>query len=361
MATGLDQPLFAASPPGDLGRLFIVGKDGQIDILDLATQQILPTPFLDLTGQIATGGEQGLLGLAFHPDFAHNGLFYVNLINTNGDTEIRRYRASSVDPNAADSASATPVIAIDQPAGFTNHKAGWLGFGPDGYLYAALGDGGGSGDPGKQRAKPRQPTWQDTASRRQFRRVPCGRRAQLHDTRRQSVRRDYCGSDEIWALGLRNPWRPSFDRGLGDFYIADVGQNRWEEIDLGQLGANYGWRILEGPDVFSAGAPAGGTLTAPIYSYGRDVGDSITGGYVYRGPSEGLQGHYFFADFVAGKVFTLHSDGGLWMAVDRTSQITPDVGSINLPSSFGQDALGNLYVVDFDGDIFRLDAERELR
>ena len=157
------------------------------------------------------------------------------------------------------------------------------------------------------------------------------------------------------GLGLRNPWRPSFDRGTGDFYIADVGQGTWEEIDIGIKGANYGWNAFEGPAAFPGGDPvSGGTLTFPIYSYNHSVGQSITGGYVYRGPSDGLQGQYFFADFSQGKVWTLASSAASWVATERTSQIAYDFGTLNNPSSFGEDALGNLYVVDFDGDIFRL-------
>ena len=162
------------------------------------------------------------------------------------------------------------------------------------------------------------------------------------------------GADEIWALGLRNPWRPGFDRGTGDLYIADVGQGAWEEIDIGIKGANYGWNHYEGPAVFPGGdSVSGGTLTFPIYSYDHSVGHSITGGYAYRGTSDGLQGQYFFADFIDDRFFTLHFDGTNWVATERTSQIVADFGAINSPSSFGEDGRGDLYVVDFDGDVFR--------
>ena len=162
------------------------------------------------------------------------------------------------------------------------------------------------------------------------------------------------GADEIFALGLRNPWRPSFDRALGDFYIADVGQNQWEEIDLGQIGANYGWNAFEGPDPYPGGGPLISPAVAPIYYYDHTVGHSITGGYVYRGEGEALQGQYFFADFVDNKVFTLRFNGTTWTATERTSQIVPDFGPVNSPASFGEDGLGNLYLVDFGGDIFKL-------
>jgi glucose/arabinose dehydrogenase len=352
VASGLDQPLYLTAPPDDLERLFIVEKTGRIKILDLGTGQVLGDPFLDVSSQITTSSESGLLGLVFDPDFTQNGYFYVNLINASGDTEIRRYQVST-DPNRANSASSTLILAVDQPNGLANHKAGWLGFGPDGYLYAALGDGGGGGDPFKN--------GQNIDSLLgKILRLDVHSDAFPNDaTHNYAIPGDnpfvgVTGADEIWAFGLRNPWRPSFDRVLGDFFIADVGQNQWEEIDIGQAGANYGWNVNEGPAVFAGGPLTGGSAVSPIYSYSHSVGQSITGGYVYRGESEGLQGYYFFADFVADRIFTLHFDGSAWVAVERTSQITADVGAINNPASFGQDNYGNLYVVDLDGDIFRL-------
>ena len=193
------------------------------------------------------------------------------------------------------------VIPIPQPAA-GDRKGGCVGFGPDGYLYAALGDGGGAND--------------------------------------------------VFHNGQN--WRPSFDRALGDLYIADVGLSRWEEIDLGQSGANYGWPRFEGPEVLFPGPLTGGLAAPPVFSYEHSVGQSITGGYVYRGEGEALQGQYFYADFISGRVFTLRLDGGSWVATERTSQIMTTAGALNNPSSFGEDARGNLYVVDFDGDIFKL-------
>jgi glucose/arabinose dehydrogenase len=286
VATGFGQPIFAGAAPGDTSRLFIVEKTGLIKVLDLATGQVLATPFLDVSGEILTNGERGLLGLAFDPNFASNGFFYVYLINNpNADAEIRRYQVSS-NPNVADAASVTPIITIDQTLN-QNHKAGWIGFGPDGYLYIASGDGAPStngqdlntvlgkilridvnsdafpGDPARNYAVPADNPFAAAA-----------------------------GADEIFALGLCNPWRDSFDRGLGDFYIADVGANQWEEVNLGQIGANYGWHVFEGPDVFAGGTPTGGSAVAPIHFYSHSVGQSITGGYVYRGEAEFLQGQY---------------------------------------------------------------------
>ncbi len=349
VVTGLSQPLFVAAPDHDLARLFIVEKSGVIRILDLSTNQLLPAPFLDITGEVSAVGERGLLGLAFHPDFATNGLFYVNLINSAGDTEIRRYQVSQADPNRADPATQSPVITIDQPDGSLNHKAGWLAFGPDGYLYAALGDGGPSDN--SQNA--------DSLLGKILRLdvngddFPDGARNYAIPSNNPFAAG--AGADEIFALGLRNPWRSSFDRALGDFYIADVGQTTWEEINLGANGANYGWNRFEGPDPLVPGPLGPGTLTAPIHSYNHDGGSlSVTGGYVYRGESEGLQGNYFFADFITGQLFTLRFNGTAWVATDRTAQLAPDAGTLSNPSSFGEDGSGNLYVVDFDGDVFRL-------
>ena len=278
VATGLTEPLFAGAPPGDTSRLFLVEKTGAIKILDLASGQVLPTPFLNLSGQIASDDERGLLGLAFDPDFASNGFFYVNVSNPNGNTDIRRYHVDASTPNVADPASATPVLSINQST-FGNHKGGWLGFGPDGDLYISVGDGGGGGDP--------LHSGQNINSLLgKILRIDVHGDDFLGDpTRNYHVPADNPfvgtnGADEIFGFGLRNPWRPSFDRALGDFYIADVGQNEWEEIDLGQKGANYGWIAYEGPVAYPGGDPISnaGPLVFPVYSYNHTVGQSITGG-----------------------------------------------------------------------------------
>ena len=354
VATDLTEPLFAGAPPGDSSRLFIVEKTGAIKILDLASAQVLPTPFLNLSGQIASDGERGLLGLAFDPDFANNGFFYINVSNPNGNTDVRRYHVDPATPNVADPASATPILSIDQST-FSNHKGGWLGFGPDGDLYISVGDGGGGGDPlhsGQNINSLLGKILRIDVHGDDFPSDPTHNYHVPVDN--PFVGTD--GADEIFAFGLRNPWRPSFDRALGDFYIADVGQNVWEEIDVGQKGANYGWNAYEGPVAYPGGDPASnaGPLVFPIYSYDHTVGHSITGGYVYRGEGEALQGQYFFADFIDGKVFTLRFNGTAWVATDRTAQITTDAGAIHNPSSFGEDARGNLYLVDYGGAVFKL-------
>jgi glucose/arabinose dehydrogenase len=353
VATGLGGAVFASSPPGDTGRLFIGQLDGTVRILDLATGQLLPTPFLNIASSIGVIGEGGLIGFAFDPNFASNGYVYVNVTNASDDTEIRRYQVSASDPNRIDPASASLVIRIDQPDGLTNHKGGWLGFGRDGYLYAALGDGGGGGDP--------LGTGQNNNDLLgNILRLDVHADAFPGDaTRNYAIPADNpfvgtVGADEVWAFGLRNPFRDGFDRGLGDLYIGDVGQGSFEEIDIGQSGGNYGWNLFEGNAPFASGTPTGGSVIAPIHAYGRSVGVTVIGGYVYRGQSEGLQGEYFFADEGNGHVFTLHNNGTSWVATDRTAQIAIDAGAINNPTSFGEDARGNLYIVDIDGDVFRL-------
>ena len=246
------------------------------------------------------------------------------------------------------------MITIDQPTGLTNHKGGWLAFGPDGYLYVALGDGGGAGDPFDNAQNI------DSLLGKMLRLDVHADAFPNDPSRNYSIPLDnpfigVAGADEILALGLRNPWRAGFDRGLGDLFIADVGQGKWEEINIGQTGANFEWPIFEGPEVFRGNASSGGgTPTVPIHFYGRDVGNVVTGGYVYRGSSEGLQGHYFFADAGSGRIFTLHRDGDSWVATERTSQIVSDTGLIDAPVSFGEDARGDLYIVDYDGEIFKL-------
>lgn len=352
VATGLVEPLFVGSPVGDSSRLFVLEKAGVIKIVDLGSNQVLARPFLDLTSTTLSTGEQGLLGLAFDPDFTTNGFFYVSRIALSGETEVIRYQVSATDANVADAASASLIAEIQQEA-FTNHKAGWIGFGPDSHLYVALGDGGSGGDPNNNGQNG------DSLLGKMLR-VDVRNDAFPADPQRNyTIPADNpfvgtAGADEIWALGLRNPFRNSFDRDLGTFYIADVGQAAWEEVNIGQSGANYGWRVFEGPDIFQSGPLGPGTLTAPIFAYDHSVGASITGGYVYRGESDGLQGHYFYGDFVTGGVFTLAFNGTSWVTTERTSQIVTDSGTIANISSFGEDGFGNLYLVDFDGEIFRL-------
>ena len=364
VATGLSRPIFAASPPGDSERLFIAEQHtGRIRILDLTTGTIQSTPFLDLSG-LSTGSEQGLLGLAFHPNYAANGTFYINMTESSGRTSIRSYQTSADDPNRADTTSAQTLLQINQPEG--NHNGGWMGFSPnDGYLYIATGDGGGSNDRHGAIGN-----GQDITNNL------LGKMLRIDvnsDDFPVDANRNYSippsnpfvgttGDDEIWSYGLRNPWRSSFDRQTGDLYIADVGQGQREEIDFQPStspgGENYGWRLREGtiatPGV-GGNRPDG--AVDPIHDYVHDStgGFSVTGGYVYRGPLTELDGQYFFADFVTNNIWSLEHDGTNATNVIDRNGIVADEGTIGSISSFGEDDTGNLYIVSLDGDIFRID------
>jgi glucose/arabinose dehydrogenase len=364
VASALDRPLYVTAPPGDTGRLFIVEQHtGRIKILNLGTGVINATPFLDIDG-LATGNEQGLLGLTFDPNYAANGFFYVNFTQTNGTTNIRRYQVSASDPDVADAASSTTVMTYAQP--FSNHNGGWLGFGPDGFLYISSGDGGSGNDPGNRA--------QDITDQRLGKIL----RIDINDddfpadaTRNYAIPADNpfvgrIGDDEIWAYGLRNPWRPSFDRLTGDLYIADVGQNQREEINFqpasSRGGENYGWRVMEGTRCNIPGdlLPCDdASFTPPIHEYSHtsapDGGFSVTGGYVYRGPIPDLQGIYFFADYVSSQIWSFRFDGtNKTDFANRTAEVSADAGSVQSISSFGEDASGNLYIVDLDGEVFRI-------
>jgi glucose/arabinose dehydrogenase len=364
ISTGFAAPLFLTAPPGDTNRLFVVEQGGVIKVVNRNTNALIGT-FLTISG-ITTGGEQGLLGLAFHPNYSNNGFFYVNVINSSGDTEIRRYTVmgNPANSNVADPGSSTLVITISQlmPDGttrFGNHKAGWLGFGPDGLLYAALGDGGSGGDP---------------FNRAQNLGTLLGKMLRLNvdvddfpadATRNYGIPADNpCVSQagalgEIWSMGLRNPWRPSFDRGTGDFYIADVGQGAREEVNVATAaggagrGTNYGWKIMEGTLCFS---PASGCdmsgLQLPSVDYAHTSGAcSITGGYVYRGTAiPALQGTYFYADFCVGFVRSFKFVNG--QVTEHTTWASLDPGA-NL-TSFGEDAAGELYIMTSGGELFRI-------
>jgi len=365
LTAGLSRPVFLASPPNDPTRLFVVEQHtGQIRIVDRATGQVGPVAFLSITG-LATGGEQGMLGLAFHPEFASNGLFFVNVtVAGSGATEVRRYQVSADDPDLADPASEDLILGYDQP--FANHNAGWMAFGPDGFLYIATGDGGSGGDPGNRAQDLGQllgKILRIDVDRDDFPADPTHDYGIPLDNPFAST----AGAHEIWAYGLRNPWRCSFDWLTGDFYIGDVGQGVWEEIDFQPAasggGENYGWNLREASHCFPpvAGDPVCGDLSLvdPIYEYRHasapDGGFSVTGGYVYRGPIAAIDGHYFFADFVTRQVWSFVFDGATRSPVDNwTAQLSPPVGTVERISSFGEDADGNLYIVDLGGEIFKL-------
>ncbi len=348
-ASGFSLPVDIAHA-GD-SRLFIAEKAGRIRIID-ANGNTLAQPFLDIDARVnSQASERGLLGLAFHPDYADNGHFFVNYTNNSGDTRISRFSVSAGNPDQADPNSELILLEVDQP--FNNHNAGDLNFGPDGYLYFGLGDGGSANDPG---------------NRSQNRQTLLGKmlRVDVDNGNPYSIPEDNPFADddftldEIWAIGLRNPWRFSFDRLTGAMWIADVGQDRWEEVNYQEPGSeggqNYGWRCYEGPDPFNTGGcPPQSEYTFPVHSYSNtsSVGCSITGGFVYRGSQyPDLYSYYIYADYCSGRFWALAPDGqGGWentevANLDNTEFVT-----------FGEDSQGELYAAAIgDGIIYRLAA-----
>ncbi len=363
VASGLNRPLYVTAPPGDTERLFIVEQhSGDIKIMDLESGNVHETPFLNIS-TLSRQNEQGLLGLAFHPNYQENGLFYVNFTGPSGTTAVRRFQVSADNPDVADPDSSENVISYTQP--FPNHNGGWIGFGPnDGYLYISSGDGGSGNDPDNRA--------QDITNQ------PLGKvlRLDVDGDDFTDARRNFAipptnpfvgtdGDDEIWAYGLRNPWRMSFDRETGDLYIADVGQGQIEEINFQPAdstgGENYGWRVKEGTRLTGLDDLDGLDVVDPIHEYTHSVGFSITGGYVYRGEGIGgeLEGTYFFADFVSERIWSLRFENGeVSDFTERTQELRPPrgQGSVDQIASFGEDALGNLYIVDLGGEIFRIEA-----
>ena len=366
VAGNLDHVVFATHAPGDYTRLFIVEKQGRIKVLNLKTGVLNATLFLDIDslvgGGLSTNDERGLLGLAFHPDYQNNGYFYVDYTNNSGRTTIARYSVSD-DPEVADPGSALILLTIFQP--FSNHNGGWIGFGPnDGFLYISTGDGGSAGDPGNRA--------QDITNQL------LGKMLRIDVDGNDGPGGNYgipagnpfvgiTGDDEIWAYGLRNPWRSSFDRATGDLYIADVGQNAWEEIDFQPAdstgGENYGWRCYEGDHPFNtSGCPAPETMVFPIHEYSHALGRSLTGGYVYRGCAiPTLDGTYFFADYVFTRLWSFTYEGNnVLNFTSRIAELSPssDGFAINQISSFGEDARGELYIVDqgsgISGQVFKI-------
>ena len=329
--SGLERPV-DLQPDGS-GRLFIIEKAGRIRIVE--NDQLLATPFLDTTDRVGNNGnEQGLLGLAFHPQYAQNGRFFVNYTDTRGDTVLARFQVSS-DPNLADPNSETPLLGIDQP--FPNHNGGVLAFGPDGYLYAGLGDGGAAGDP--------MGNGQNTG-------VLLGKvlRLDVDSAEPYAVPANNPFGNEIWAYGLRNPWRLSFDRSTRDLYIGDVGQGEWEEIDFlaagSTGGANFGWDAREGAHDYEGGGTEG--MIDPVAEYSHaEGGCSVTGGYVYRGSMPEWNGIYLYGDYCTGLIWGLLRSGDTWqtqLLFDMDVTIT----------SFGQDAAGELYLISDNGGVYRL-------
>jgi glucose/arabinose dehydrogenase len=398
VASGLEQPVYVTAPPGDDSRLFIVEANSggsptgppiaRIKILNLTGPNagaINTTPFLTVSG-IRQMEDQGLFTLEFHPNFSQNGFFYINRTNSDGTASIiERYRVPASDPNVADTTSRTTIMTVPQP--FINHNGDWIGFSPTDvangkyYLYYTNGDGGSGNDPGDRA--------QNLSSRNgKLLRIDVGSDGMADGFPSDPLENyaipadnpfmDTPGADPaIWASGFRNPWRASFDRQTGDLYIGDVGQGVAEEVNLQPFdspgGENYGWSRLEGTAVGPNPTPMLPASVAPMFEYRHELpltggpGRSVTGGYVYRGPLAELQGHYIFADFLGDydfatrtggtQIFSIRYDGSDAVDFDgsnivadevlnRTAEFQPIDGTIDFISSFGEDALGNLYIVD---------------
>ena len=320
VASGFSQPLYVAAPRSEPGVLYVVEQTGRIQRLAGGKR----TVFLDVSGQISCCGERGLLSVAFDPGYARNRLFYVDFTDRSGDTRVVRYRSNAT---RAIPSSARRLLFVKQP--YANHNGGQLQFGPDGLLYVGLGDGGSGGDPGN--------------------------RAQTLSSPLGKILRYKGGRWSNAVYGVRNPWRFSFDRLTGDLFVADVGQDTWEEVDILPRGfglTNLGWRVYEGQTVFTQGqrpTPTG-QLVAPtlVYRHGDD-GCSITGGYVYRGSAvPAARGRYFYGDYCSGKIWSFVPSDGAATDVRQEPFQVPSL------SSFGEDARGELYATSLNGTIYKL-------
>jgi glucose/arabinose dehydrogenase len=346
VASGLQSPTTIVHSGDGSGRLFVLEQPGRIRVIEAG--QLIAEPFLDLSNRITAGGERGLLGVAFRPDYSETGEFFVNYTDLDGNTVVARFRVSG-EPNLADPGSGQVVLQVEQP--YANHNGGGLAFGPDGFLYVSLGDGGAGGD-------------------------PHGNGQNLGTMLGTLLRIDVDGADpyevpsdnpfvdregalpEIWAYGLRNPWRFSFDRETGDLWIADVGQHMWEEINFqpaaSEGGENYGWNVMEGAHCFepSVGCDSEG-LVIPVLEYDHDQGCSVTGGYRYRGGEiPGLTGVYVFGDYCSGQVWGATEGNGGWSP-------QPLLQTGFRISAFGEDEAGELYLADHGGgSIYRLTGDR---
>lgn len=341
VASGLTRPVYLTAPAGD-PRLFVVEKAGRIRIIKNGT--LLATPFLDITSKVgSSGNEQGLFSVAFHPSYSASGFLFVNYTNTSGDTRIERYTVSS-NPDIVNAASGKTILAIDQP--FTNHNGGLNLFGPDGMLYIGMGDGGSGGDPNRNG---------------QNKNVLLGKLLRIDvdhgDPYAIPASNPFAaggGRGEVWAYGLRNPWRFAFDKSANLLYIADVGQNTYEEVNVvasNRGGVNYGWNIMEGSSCFNASSCSQSGLERPVVSFNRDGGVcSVIGGMVYRGTAvPQLVGHYLYADYCAGWIRSFTWSGSA--IANATQWQTSEHGMI---TSFGVDGSGEIYLLSENGHVYKI-------
>jgi glucose/arabinose dehydrogenase len=336
IGSGLDRPMFLASPPGD-ARIFVAERPGRIRVFESGA--LLAAPFLDFSGNVSIDGERGFLSFAFHPNYAQNGLVFVHFTDASGAIAVERYtRSGPVGSNVADPGSRTAILSIPHSQ-FNNHNGGTVAFGADGFLYLSTGDGGGAGDPLQNAQDPTR---------------LLGKMLRIDvSTPPYAIPPGNPFGNEVWARGLRNPWRWAFDAPANLIYIADVGQNRFEEVDVASAGAaglNYGWPITEGNACFPADPCDRSGQTLPVLVYDHSAGCSVTGGYVYRGSAiAGLQGRYFYSDFCTGFLRSFRIAIG--QATERVDWNVPSVGNV---ISFGQDAGGELYVITGTNKVYRV-------
>lgn len=350
IVSGLSAPVGVTNARDSSGRLFVVEKTGAIRIVKGGS--LLPEPFIDLTRFVSDGGEQGLLGLAFHPSYRTNGKLYVSYADLNGTSVIREFRVSGADPDRVDTRTGRTLLRVKQP--YANHNGGHIAFGPDGLLYIGFGDGGSGGDPG---------------NRAQSRSTLLGKLLRI-DVNRRTGSLAYgipstnpyvgrSGLDQIWAYGLRNPWGFSFDRATGDLWIGDVGQGAWEEVDRALAvrgrnagrGLNFGWRVMEGAHCYRPASGCSRTgKTLPLTEYGHSAGRcSITGGQVYRGKAyPDLVGAYFFGDYCSGEIWYVDRGAARGVAARRALDTNASV------TGFGEDQAGELYLTDAAGTLYRI-------
>ena len=346
VATVEGAPLAFAAPPDGSGRLFIGTKEGRIWVLDGTS--VRPDPLLDIRTLVSTGGEQGLLGVAVHPDFPTDPRVFVDYTDTSGNTVVSSFRTSTSNPARLDPSTEQWIIRVNQP--YPNHNGGAVAFGPDGMLYVSLGDGGSGGDPDGNGQR------LDTLLGKVLRldvNVPAGNSA----TYRIPADNPFVGRagarGEIWLYGLRNAWRMAFDRATGDLWIGDVGQGDWEEIDVARAGiggTNLGWNVTEGNHCFKPSRNCRTTdLTAPVTEYGHDLGCTVIGGTVYRGTAQPLLlGGYLFADYCSGRAWAIAADGAGSVKPVRVGTFGSGV------VAFGEDGSGEIYVANLDGTISRV-------